>query len=250
MVGIGPVGGGLSPYAVTPPRDHVVSGGSDPSGVLGTRAGLGASNSVVPGTRRPAESNPIQSEGSPSAQQDLTDEEQQQVEELKQRDREVRRHEQAHVAAAGRYANGGPNFSFTTGPDGRQYATGGHVNIDVGPANTPEATLQKAQVIRRAALAPGEPSAQDRAVAAAASQLEIEARREIQEARQEAANGGDDGTASGAAPTSDVPGTGATAEPDALSPPPALPRREFSEYVPEPGGGRGGGGVRRLDLLV
>jgi hypothetical protein len=43
----------------------------------------------------------------------------------------------------------------------------------------PEATLQKAQQIRSAALAPAQPSQQDIAVAAKASQLAIEARAEI-----------------------------------------------------------------------
>jgi len=115
---------------------------------------------------------------------ELTDEERQEVRELQQRDREVRQHEQAHVAAAGRYANGGPQYAFTTGPDGRRYATSGEVSIDTSPARTPEATIQKAQVIRRAALAPAEPSAQDRRVAAEASQLEASARRELREAQR------------------------------------------------------------------
>ena len=43
---------------------------------------------------------------------ELTEDEQREVEELQQRDREVRRHEQAHKAAAGRYASG----ALRTGP--------------------------------------------------------------------------------------------------------------------------------------
>ena len=43
----------------------------------------------------------------------------------------------------------------------------------------PEATLQKANKIRSAALAPAQPSSQDRAVAAQAAQMAIEARAEI-----------------------------------------------------------------------
>ena len=41
--------------------------------------------------------------------------EQRQVEKLKQRDRTVRAHEQAHLAAAGQYARGGPVFPINAG---------------------------------------------------------------------------------------------------------------------------------------
>ncbi|MEQ8791076.1 MAG: putative metalloprotease CJM1_0395 family protein [Pirellulaceae bacterium] len=111
---------------------------------------------------------------------ELTPEEQQQVEELKQRDREVRAHEQAHLSAAGQYASGGPTFTYQQGPDGRRYAIGGEVQIDTSPIEgDPEATIRKAQVIRSAANAPAEPSSQDRNVAAQASQLEAQARAEL-----------------------------------------------------------------------
>ena len=108
------------------------------------------------------------------------------VEELKARDREVRSHEQAHVAAAGGLAQGGPSYTYQYGPDGRAYAIGGEVNIDTSPGRTPEETIDKARRIRAAALAPSEPSDQDRAVAAAAAQLEAQARQELtqQQARQ------------------------------------------------------------------
>lgn len=110
---------------------------------------------------------------------ELTEEEQREVQRLQQRDREVRQHEAAHVAAAGRYARGGAQLQFSRGPDGRQYATGGEASIDVSPESTPEATIAKAQIVRRAALAPAEPSPQDRRVAAQASQLELKARQEL-----------------------------------------------------------------------
>jgi len=212
---------------------------------------LGETNSVAPNARQDATKAIEPATGVSSGRQDLTEDERKEVDELKQRDQEVRRHEQAHVAAAGRYANGGPQFEFTTGPDGRQYATGGHVSIDVSPANTPEATIQKAQVIRRAALAPAEPSGQDRAVANAASNLERDARRQIQEARQAEANGeGEDTPESTPANGAPEPATGA----EALQPPPALPRRDFSEYQPPSrssgGGSVGGGTIRRLDVLA
>ena len=73
----------------------------------------------------------------------------------------------------------GARFERVRGPDGRLYAVGGEVSIDASAANTPEATLAKAEIIRRAALAPADPSAQDRAVAAQAVKMATEARAEI-----------------------------------------------------------------------
>lgn len=110
---------------------------------------------------------------------ELTEEEKAQVEKLKARDAEVRQHEQAHLAAAGSYALGGIQYEYQTGPDGKQYAIGGHVNLDTSKENTPEATLDKARQIQRAALAPADPSPQDIKVAAQASQMALEAQREI-----------------------------------------------------------------------
>jgi len=53
--------------------------------------------------------------------------------------------------------------------------------------DNPEATIRKAQVIYRAALAPAEPSPQDRSVASEAKQMEVEARRELAEQRRQEA---------------------------------------------------------------
>lgn len=62
----------------------------------------------------------------------------------------------------------------------------GEVSISVAPVpGDPQATLEKAEQIQRAALAPAEPSAQDRAVAARAAQLALEAKVEIQAQQRE-----------------------------------------------------------------
>ena len=107
------------------------------------------------------------------------------VAKLERRDREVRAHEQAHTAAAGRFASGGAIFTLERGPDGRFFAVGGHVNLDVSEASTPEKTIQKMMIIRKAALAPASPSAQDRAVASSATAKEAEAKREqVQESTE------------------------------------------------------------------
>lgn len=102
------------------------------------------------------------------------------IRQLRARDQEVRVHEAAHASAGGKYA-GSPSLQFTRGPDGVNYAVSGEVSISVGKVSgDPQATIEKARVIRSAALAPASPSAQDRRVAAQASQLESEARVELQ----------------------------------------------------------------------
>lgn len=114
----------------------------------------------------------------PANPENLSEAEQREVEKLKQRDREVRAHEQAHRAAGGALT-GSPTFKTVRGPDGRSYAVSGEVKIDTSPVpNNPEATIRKLEQVKRAALAPANPSAKDRQVAA-------EAEAKIQQARQE-----------------------------------------------------------------
>ena len=122
-----------------------------------------------------------------AASQSFTSQEQAELNQLKQRDQEVRAHEQAHKSAGGRYVRGGARYDYQTGPDGRQYAVGGEVSIDTSEAATPQATMAKAQTIRRAALAPAQPSGADRQVAAKASQMEAEARAELAREKAEEA---------------------------------------------------------------
>ncbi len=115
-----------------------------------------------------------------------TKEEQTSVEKLKSRDREVRAHEQAHLGAAGAYATGGASFSYTSGPDGARYAIGGEVGIDTSSVSgDPAATIRKADVIRRAALAPASPSSQDQMVASKANAMAEKARAELMQKTQE-----------------------------------------------------------------
>ncbi len=123
---------------------------------------------------------------SSSPEGELTEAEQLEVEELRRRDAEVKAHEQAHTAAAGNLAQSGASFDYETGPDGKRYAVGGEVSIDTSAvAGDPQATLLKAQKIRRAASAPADPSSQDRSVAAQASRMEAEARIEVAELSRE-----------------------------------------------------------------
>ncbi len=102
------------------------------------------------------------------------------VDDMKKRDTEVRRHEQAHLAAAGSYARSGAKYEYDTGPDGHRYAVGGEVDIDTSEvADDPKATINKMQIVQKAAMAPKDPSAQDHRVAAQARQVEMKARQEL-----------------------------------------------------------------------
>lgn len=121
--------------------------------------------------------------------QDISPEEEQVVKDLKRRDTEVKAHEAAHMAAGSGIVQGGASYEYQSGPDGKMYAVGGEVKIDVSAESTPEATIKKMQQVRAAALAPAQPSGTDRAVAAQASQIEAQARIEkMQENKEDLEN--------------------------------------------------------------
>ncbi|MFY8273808.1 putative metalloprotease CJM1_0395 family protein [Pseudoalteromonas sp. SSDWG2] len=127
-----------------------------------------------------------------SRQDEQQQKEQQQIEELSSRDSEVRLHEQAHATVGGRYA-GSPSYEFQRGPDGKNYAVGGEVQIDVAAVpGDPRATIEKMQQVRAAALAPAEPSAADRAIARDATQKLVQAQTELASQTKEEAQSGDD----------------------------------------------------------
>lgn len=118
--------------------------------------------------------------------QELTEEEQQKVKEMKERHEEVRVHENAHKSAGGQYA-AAPTYTYETGPDGKRYITDGEVSIDIGEEKDPQATIEKMQIVKRAAMAPAEPSGQDRKVYQEANQKEAAARQELAEDKKEEA---------------------------------------------------------------
>lgn len=162
------------------------SGGQD-----GQRSGGSASGSGGP--------------SSAGGEEELSEDEQAEVDDLEKRDREVRAHEQAHATAGGPYA-GAPKYQFTTGPDNKRYATSGEVDIDVSPEKTPEATIRKMDIVIRAALAPAEPSTKDIQVARLAQQQRADAQNELQQQSADELKGG--GAESEAAPGSGGEQTG------------------------------------------
>lgn len=109
---------------------------------------------------------------------ELSREEQRIVSELQAADTNVRAHEAAHMAAGGGLTSPA-SYTYERGPDNKMYAVAGEVGISTSQGNTPQESLNKAQTIRRAALAPADPSPQDLKVAAQAASMEMSARAEI-----------------------------------------------------------------------
>ncbi len=116
--------------------------------------------------------------------EELSDEEQAELDELKKRDQEVKTHEKAHQSAGGQYASA-PVYEYKKGPDGNDYAVGGHVNIDTSEESDPDKTIEKMRIVIKAAKAPAQPSGQDMKVAAEAQQTLNEAQMEKAKQQQE-----------------------------------------------------------------
>ncbi len=211
------IGAGLEVDPVDAIEERGLSGRTDPDTVeLSLRAQVSLQSAEAEG-QQPSQTG---SERGASGQtgpdgKPISDEQKAQIEKLKQRHAEVVQHEQAHVAAAGALYRSGPHYDYTTGPDGKQYATGGHVSIDTSPGKTPEETIAKAARIRAAAMAPAEPSGQDQAVANGATQMEAQARAELAQKKSSAATGDTVTVSAGAA----APNASANAAPAAGSSP-------------------------------
>lgn len=153
----------------------------NPINIQPTSAGLYASKAVnTRQTAEAAESEAQKQRAAAGDQENFSIDERRQIDALKARNAEVKAHERAHLNAASGIAVSGASYSYQTGPDGNRYAIGGEINIDTSPvAGDPEATMRKAELIRRAALAPAQPSSQDYSVAARAALMAIEARIEL-----------------------------------------------------------------------
>ena len=158
--------------------------GSNDTGTYDAKGKLADEKVIQQRQQGDAQQNPEQSEKQQEAKQEAqaAQQEQQdaeQIKELKARDTEVRIHEQAHASVGGQYA-GSPSYEYQRGPDGTNYAVGGEVQIDVAEIEgDPQATIEKMQTVRAAALAPAEPSGADRAIAADATQKLAAAQAEL-----------------------------------------------------------------------
>lgn len=125
-------------------------------------------------------------------EKDLTPEQKQEVAKMQKTDADVKAHEQAHKAAAGGLNTSAANYQYEEGPDGNKYAVAGDVSISYREGSDPEENLRNAQALKRAALAPADPSSTDKAVASSADAKIAEAQRQIQEQQQEEQKGSDD----------------------------------------------------------
>jgi hypothetical protein len=144
----------------------------------GEGSGVSTKRAANPANPSPENSGDQDSVSDSSSSQTSVDAE---IDKLEQTDLEVRAHEAAHMAAAGGLASGGPHFIYKRGPNGKLYAVGGEVRIQVSGGPTPEVTIARARQVRAAALAPGNPSPEDLAVAAQASAMEAAAQTETAE---------------------------------------------------------------------
>lgn len=116
---------------------------------------------------------------------DLTPEEQQELAKLKETDMKVKAHEQAHMAAAAGINASAPSYDYQEGPDGQKYAVGGEVSISFSTTGDPEKDKVSAETMKRAALAPADPSSQDRSVARNADKMIAENEQKIEELKEQ-----------------------------------------------------------------
>jgi hypothetical protein len=142
-----------------------------------TSANKASPDSKAPENNVSASSNQNQPEQDQQSQE-KSQQEQAIIRELSARDREVRAHEQAHASVGGQYT-GAVSLTYQRGPNGVSYAVSGEVPISALSSGDAQSRLQAAEQIKRAALAPANPSAQDRQVAAQATQTATQARAEI-----------------------------------------------------------------------
>lgn len=122
------------------------------------------------------------------SQEKLTPEQQQELAKLKARDAEVRAHEQAHKAAAAGINASAPSYDYQTGPDGKKYAVGGEVTISFSSSGDPETDIANAEIMKASALAPADPSSQDRAVAQNADKIIAQAKEKLAQEQEEEKN--------------------------------------------------------------
>jgi len=119
-----------------------------------------------------------------STSEELSPDEERLVKELQARDSEVKAHEAAHQAAGGGMT-GAASYTYQQGPDGKMYAIGGEVSISMSSGSTPQETIANARQIAAAAMAAGDPSPQDYAVASSARVMEMKAQQQLSKQQQE-----------------------------------------------------------------
>ncbi|MDQ7045561.1 MAG: putative metalloprotease CJM1_0395 family protein [Sulfurimonas sp.] len=108
----------------------------------------------------------------------LSPDEERLVNDLQSRDSEVKTHEAAHQSAGGGMT-GAASYTYQQGPDGKMYAIGGEVSINMPSGSSPQETIANARQVAASAMAAGSPSPQDHAVAASARVMEMKAQQQL-----------------------------------------------------------------------
>lgn len=122
------------------------------------------------------------SNGSDDDDVELSAAEKRKLDEMQQRDREVRQQEQSQATSA--QFTGPVRYEYRMGPDGKLYAVEGSAPIDVRPVEgDPVATLRKMEAVERAARSSAEPSIADQHVVTEAARLAQRARAELAASR-------------------------------------------------------------------
>jgi len=133
------------------------------------------------------EEKKAQSKKESNAPQELSEDEQRLIKALHARDSEVKAHESQHQAAGGGMV-GAASYTYQQGPDGKMYAIGGEVSITTPTGSSPQERIRNAQTVMASAMAPGNPSPQDSAVAASAKMMQIQAQQELQQGKEAYSN--------------------------------------------------------------
>ena len=167
-----------SPKGIQLPEDRVELSGVKPDEKASAnptgQSADGSKTKAVPGESPKPESGEKTTKDGKSLEDPQV---QQQISKLKANEEKVKAHEAAHKAVGGNLASNA-TYSYTQGPDGRSYITGGEVQIDMSSGKTPEETISRMQQVIRAALAPADPSGQDRAVASQAASIMAQAQQQ------------------------------------------------------------------------
>ena len=121
-----------------------------------------------------AETGTEQSQENQAEQQNID----RQVRKLENIEQKVKAHETAHKAVGGALA-GAVSYQYAVGPDGKRYIVGGEVSIQTPEGSTPKETVQNMERVVKAALAPADPSSQDRVVAARANAIKLRVQQEV-----------------------------------------------------------------------
>lgn len=85
------------------------------------------------------------------------------LEKFKQADANIRSHEQIHATIGQTTAP--ISYNYQKGPDGKMYAVGGSVKLDVSLPDDPKAAAFKLDQIEKAAMGPSDPSGADTTIA-------------------------------------------------------------------------------------